>query len=267
MGRGRCVKGRQIPPGDAECGDTCAVSCAGRHRSGRGAARQVRYVRSTQTPSAPAVGRAVAPRGRCRLVMSPAAVGISLSSAPGEPLVSPACHCPGVTAKERPADRGARLCREATIRLGRELREARRAHDLSLGDVGRAVGLAPSSASRIERGLWPAVPALHLFRMAVVVGLDPTMRMYPGGDPIRDAAHVRLLARFSSRLEASLRWASEVPLPLPGDRRSLGWPGRRQRMAVQRGGRDGPAGCAGVASPCRAQGTRRVGRRRAPRPA
>jgi hypothetical protein len=59
-----------------------------------------------------------------------------------------------------------------------------------------------------------------LFRVAVVVGLSVSLRVYPGGDPMRDAAHARLLERFRSRLHPSLQWRTEVPLPNRNDLRA-----------------------------------------------
>ena len=56
--------------------------------------------------------------------------------------------------------------------------------------------------------------------IAAVVGLELSIRAFPGGDPIRDAAHARLLERFRRQLHPSLRWHTEVPFPLPGDLRA-----------------------------------------------
>ena len=56
-----------------------------------------------------------------------------------------------------------------------------------------------------------------------VVGLELSAKAFPGGQPVRDAAHVRLLATFRSRLHRTIRWSSEVPLPRTGDRRA--WDG------------------------------------------
>jgi hypothetical protein len=46
------------------------------------------------------------------------------------------------------------------------------------------------------------------------------VRLYPGGEPIRDKAHVALLARFRKAVGAGWTWAAEVPLPIPGDKRA-----------------------------------------------
>ena len=67
------------------------------------------------------------------------------------------------------------------------------------------------------------------------VGLDVRLRAYPAGDPIRDAGQSRLLERFRTRLHPSLRWSTEVPLPIEGDLRA--WDatirGRNWRLAVE----------------------------------
>ena len=55
-----------------------------------------------------------------------------------------------------------------------------------------------------------------------VVGLDLAMRAYPAGDPIRDRAQLALLERLRARLNPTLRWRTEVPLPIDGDLRAWG---------------------------------------------
>lgn len=93
-------------------------------------------------------------------------------------------------------------------------------HALGLDDLGRAVGLSPAQVSRIERALAPNVSVLQLAGLSAAVGLDLAVRAYPAGEPIRDAAHLALLDRLRARLHRSLAWRTEVPLPIPGDRRA-----------------------------------------------
>jgi hypothetical protein len=52
------------------------------------------------------------------------------------------------------------------------------------------------------------------------VGLDLALRAYPAGDPIRDRAQLALLERLRKRLHPSLRWRTEVPLPIERDLRA-----------------------------------------------
>ena len=53
-----------------------------------------------------------------------------------------------------------------------------------------------------------------------VVGLELRIRTYPAGDPLRDRAQLALLERLRSRVHPSLRWRTEVPLPIEGDLRA-----------------------------------------------
>lgn len=85
------------------------------------------------------------------------------------------------------------------------------------------VGISNAELSRIERALSAPVPHVTLVRCAAVVGLDLVIRTYAGPAPIRDAAQATLLADFRRILHPSLRWASEVPFPIPGDQRA--WDG------------------------------------------
>ena len=53
-----------------------------------------------------------------------------------------------------------------------------------------------------------------------VLGLDLTVRRYPAGDPMRDRAQLALLERLRGRIAPSIRWRTEVPLPIEGDLRA-----------------------------------------------
>jgi transcriptional regulator with XRE-family HTH domain len=142
-----------------------------------------------------------------------------------------------MTTRERPVDRGRRRGRELYLRVARELRAARVDRGLSLAAIGSAIGLSASEVSRIERGLLPGVSVLRLAELEAVVGLELDIRVYPGGQPLRDAAQVDLLERFRRRLHRSWRWAVEVPLPIVGDLRAWGamaWlPDRRYGVEVE----------------------------------
>lgn len=118
------------------------------------------------------------------------------------------------------ADRSRRIVAELTT----ELRRARVDRGLSQAEVGRAVGLDGSQVCRIERGLSPDVSIAVICRLLAVVSLELSARAYPAGEPIRDGAHVALLGRFRARLHRSLRWRTEVPIPIPGDLRA--WDGQ-----------------------------------------
>jgi transcriptional regulator with XRE-family HTH domain len=128
-----------------------------------------------------------------------------------------------MSTRENLVDRADREARRILTTIGREIREARMAAGLSQGALARAAGISHSQVSRLERGLVGSASVRVLARLCEVAGLDLSVRAYPGGDPIRDAAQVRLLARFRQLLHPSLRWRTEVPLPMAGDQRA--WDG------------------------------------------
>lgn len=121
---------------------------------------------------------------------------------------------------EKPADRGARRAAAALVRFGEEFRIARTDRGLSLREVGTALDVSHVAAGRIERALVPGVSLTMVTRYAEVVGLELSTRLYPGGSPVRDSAHLALLADFRARLSPRLRWATEVPFPNAGDARA-----------------------------------------------
>jgi len=120
----------------------------------------------------------------------------------------------------RRSARASQLSGDLTRRVGGELRNARLEAGLSLEDVAQSTGLSKAEVSRIERGLAPWVSVDSICRLAVVVGLTASIRLYPDGPPIRDAAHAALLERLQRQLPALLQWRAEVPLPISGDRRA-----------------------------------------------
>jgi len=121
---------------------------------------------------------------------------------------------------ERLAAQSDRLADELVASFGRQLRLARVGSGLSQRALEPATGLSHAEISKIERGRVADVPMRSIVRCAAAVGLAMPGRLYPSGDAIRDAGHARLLARFRAELHASLRWRTEVPLPIPGDLRS-----------------------------------------------
>jgi transcriptional regulator with XRE-family HTH domain len=125
--------------------------------------------------------------------------------------------------RERPADRGLRLGRAALVRIGAELRQARIGAGLSIDQVAAVLGISNAEVSRIERARSPSVRFVTLARLAAVVGLDFVSKLYPGPNPLRDAPQTELLGDFRAGLHPILGWATEVPLPLPGDQRA--WDG------------------------------------------
>jgi len=107
-----------------------------------------------------------------------------------------------------------------TVRIGEDLRAARLTTRLSLSLVGAEVQMSRSKVGRIERGQARRVALVDLCAVAAAVGLDVSVKLYPGPRPGRDAGHVRLLARLQHRIDSRFRWLTEVPLPVAGDERA-----------------------------------------------
>ena len=125
--------------------------------------------------------------------------------------------------RDRRLDRAIALAKRLKEESEREIRTARIGAAITQEAAGRAVGISHSQYGRFERGELEDVTIEQLCRMAAAVGLTVHLRLYPDADPVRDAAHLRLLERFRASISADLRWRSEVPLRGVGDPRS--WDG------------------------------------------
>jgi len=104
--------------------------------------------------------------------------------------------------------------------VAEDFRRSRVGAGLSLRAVGEAAGVDHARIWRFERGAFGEVTYEDVAALGAVVGLEVRLRSYPAGDPIRDAGQARLLRRLKARLHPGLRWATEVPLPIPGDLRA-----------------------------------------------
>ncbi len=91
---------------------------------------------------------------------------------------------------------------------------------MSTRRLGELAGISHTQVRRIEAGMAPRVDLDVLCRMASVLGAEMSLGLHPVATPVRDAAHLALLGRFSARLAATLRWRTEVPMPMPGDLRA-----------------------------------------------
>jgi transcriptional regulator with XRE-family HTH domain len=125
-----------------------------------------------------------------------------------------------MSATQRTMARAKERSNGALRETGRELRDARVTRGLSQRSVSIAIGVSQAQVSLIERAEYPTVTVLTLWRFAAAVGLDLSLKAFPGGAPLRDKAHIDLLNRFKAAVGTGWRWFSEVPLALPGDRRA-----------------------------------------------
>jgi transcriptional regulator with XRE-family HTH domain len=125
-----------------------------------------------------------------------------------------------VPTRERRLDRGSRTSRRVLALVAEELRDARLSAGLSQSVVAAASGLSTTQISRIERVHLGSASFDQVARLASVLGLDLSVKFYPAGQPLRDRAHLELIARFRARLGPGLSVRTEVPVPIPGDARA-----------------------------------------------
>jgi transcriptional regulator with XRE-family HTH domain len=114
--------------------------------------------------------------------------------------------------RDRRVDRAIAVSRTISTHAISEIRSARIAIGLSQDDLGRSVGISGSQVGRFERGELEDLGIEQLCRLSASVGLVPSLRLYPAGDPVRDVAQVRLLGRLRGRLAPNASWRTEVPL-------------------------------------------------------
>ncbi len=126
--------------------------------------------------------------------------------------------------RERRLERASWLMQRDLQQLGDDLRNARLDAGLTLREVGRQVGVSPATVLALERAHPPGPRPELLSRHAAAVGLRARIKVYPDGDPIRDAPSIRLISAFRARLRANHRFRPEVPVSdVPGDMRA--WDG------------------------------------------
>jgi transcriptional regulator with XRE-family HTH domain len=125
-----------------------------------------------------------------------------------------------MSTREARIDRGIRLSRRVLTSIGDELRHARLSAGLSQAVVAVASGLSTTQISRIERAHLPSASFDQVARLASILGLDLSVKFYPAGQPLRDQAHLELIARFRARLGPELVVRTEVPVPIAGDTRA-----------------------------------------------
>jgi transcriptional regulator with XRE-family HTH domain len=125
-----------------------------------------------------------------------------------------------VGTRERQVDAGAARGRTLRATVLSELRAARLDRGLGGADIAREVGISPAQYSRIERSLTESLSIEQASVLLAAVGLQLSVRAYPAGEPLRDAAHAALIGRFRAILHRSLRLHTEVPFPAPGDQRA-----------------------------------------------
>jgi transcriptional regulator with XRE-family HTH domain len=109
--------------------------------------------------------------------------------------------------------------RHVRYEIGREIREARLSSGSSLRVAGARAGMSHTQLRRLEAGVIEHVTVEQLSRGCAAVGLRLLVRAAAGPGPALDAGQLALIGRLRKLLPA-VRLRTEVPVPLPGDRRA-----------------------------------------------
>ena len=126
----------------------------------------------------------------------------------------------GMSARERPADRGARRGRNLLEGVVGEFHQGRIASGVSQKAIGKALGRSDAWVSWTESGGNASLSIIDASRLLACVGLELAVRGYPAGRGVLDDAQLELIARLKPLVEAHWNWRTEVPIPLDGDPRA-----------------------------------------------
>ena len=121
---------------------------------------------------------------------------------------------------------------------GDEFRDRRLSLGLSQDHVAAASRMSRNRYGLIENGRCPTTRLVELNRIAAVLGLAASFRIFPAGPAVRDAGHARRLADFLALVQRPLTFRVEVPLPRTEDRpEQRAWDamlfGHRSRTAIE----------------------------------
>ncbi|MBF8291156.1 MAG: Helix-turn-helix protein [Chloroflexi bacterium] len=114
--------------------------------------------------------------------------------------------------------RGTRRGERAYRELAEEFRHGRLAAGWSQDRVAALIGVSRSHYIEIEAARATNLSIVQAARIAAVLGLDLSVRAYPGSGPLRDAAHTARLESVLRRAMPPLRVQREVPLPSTSER-------------------------------------------------
>ena len=104
--------------------------------------------------------------------------------------------------------------------LGDDLRTARHIRNLTLTNLGAAIGVSASEVCRRELGKSSRLNGEKLAVHAAAVGLRLSVKLRPLCGGIRDAAQARYIAAFVARVGRLWSVSLEAPIPIPGDLRA-----------------------------------------------
>jgi transcriptional regulator with XRE-family HTH domain len=123
--------------------------------------------------------------------------------------------------RTRTIDEARRVWLRMAQEIGDQLRTARHVLGLTQAQVGAAIGVSASEISRRELGRSNRLTGLKLAVHAAAVGLKLSIKLWPVGGGIRDAAQARYIATFVARVGRLWTVTLEAPIRLAGDLRAV----------------------------------------------
>lgn len=107
------------------------------------------------------------------------------------------------------------------LEIGDQLRTGRHVLGLTQTHVAGSLRISQSEVSRRERGRSTSLAGRELTRHAAAVGLRLSIKLWPVGGGVRDAAQARYIAAFVARVGRSWKVILEAPIPIAGDLRAV----------------------------------------------
>lgn len=124
-----------------------------------------------------------------------------------------------MASRQGPLERALENVRHIEAQLIDDLVGARVGAGIGRPDLGATVGLSAGELGRIDRRERRSLTFEDVARYGAGVGLRLHARLYPEGDPLRDAGQARVLGRFGAELPPSVRFPLEVPVTRAADTR------------------------------------------------
>jgi len=126
-----------------------------------------------------------------------------------------------MASRTRSTDEARRRWTRTATELGDQLRTGRHVNGLTQRGVGAAIRTSASEISRRELGRSRRLTGEKLAVHAAAVGLGLSVKLWPMGGAIRDAAQARLIAAFVARVGRLWKVGLEAPVPVAGDLRAV----------------------------------------------
>ena len=123
-----------------------------------------------------------------------------------------------MSTSERAIDAGTRRAERHIGDIGDEFRERRLMLAQSQEHVAKSCHLSRGRYRLIEKGRATNLTILELDRVSSVLGLDPFIKLYPGGPTVRDTGQTSRLATLLADVRTPLTYRAEVSLPRTSDR-------------------------------------------------